>query len=207
MADKIKGRGKAKAKGIGEQILHAISHPIRIEIQCILFSRMASPNEIAKELDEGVSNVSHHVKVLKEDGVIRLIKTEPRRGAVEHYYRAIVPPLHTDADWAKLPKETRTEITAVTLSGIIGEAVRALNKDTFNTRKDRHLSRMPMELDEEGWEELVERQAAWLEELVQIKADAAVRLQKAGGKGGRRFFAGIMGFETPPDQGFTDTAA
>lgn len=207
MAGKTKGRGKAKSKGVGEQVLHAISHPLRIEIHCILFNRMASPIEVSRELDEDLSNVSHHFKVLKEDGVIQEVKTEPRRGAVEHYYRAIVPPLHTDADWAKLPKDTRTEITAVTLAGIIGEAVRALNKDTFNARKDRHLSRVPMELDEEGWAELVDRQAAWLEDLEQIKANAAVRLQKAGGVGAKRFFAGIMGFETPPDPGNTGTAS
>ena len=49
---------------------------------------MASPNELSKELEEGLSQVSYHVKVLKDFECIEMVKTEPRRGAVEHYYRA-----------------------------------------------------------------------------------------------------------------------
>lgn len=48
-----------------------------------------SPNELSKGLGEGLSQVSYHVKVLKEYGCIKLKKTEPRRGAVEHYYELL----------------------------------------------------------------------------------------------------------------------
>ena len=197
-----KTKGSRKKEGIGWRVIRAISHPIRIEIQRILFNRVASPNEIAKELGENLSNVSYHVNDLKKDGCIEQVGTKPRRGAIEHFYRASVPPLHDDASWAKLPKRTRSEISGITFLGIVGEGVRALNKDSFDARKDRHLSRVPMELDKAGWEELIESQAKWLEELERIKADAAGRLQ---GKSGKRVLAAIMGFETPPGPGLADT--
>ncbi len=195
-----------KLKELTDQVLHAISHPVRIEIQCILFNRTASPNEIAKELGEDLGKISHHVEVLKDEGIIRMVDTKQRRGAVEHFYRAVLPPTHSDAAWAKLPKSTRASITAVTLRGLIGETVRAMVHGTFDARKNRHLSRIPMMLDEEGWQKLVGSQAQWLEEAEQIKAEAAGRLA-ASGEEGRRFFAGIVGIETPAGVGMADHAA
>lgn len=47
-----------------------------------------SPNELCKALDEPLTNVSYHVRMLHELGVIELVTTAPRRGALEHYYRA-----------------------------------------------------------------------------------------------------------------------
>ena len=84
-----KGKGRTKTnRGVNQDLVKSLAHELRAEILAILNERMASPNELAKELDEGLSQVSYHVKVLKDYGVIRLVKTEPRRGAVEHYYRA-----------------------------------------------------------------------------------------------------------------------
>ena len=54
-----------------------------------LFSeRDMSPKEIASELDLDVRGVAYHVRVLKKLGCIELVETRPRRGAVEHVYRA-----------------------------------------------------------------------------------------------------------------------
>lgn len=74
----------------------AIMHPKTAKVLAILAKsdEPRSPNEISKELDEGVGNVSYHVrKLLDEDrwpegALIELVKTEPRRGAVEHFYKA-----------------------------------------------------------------------------------------------------------------------
>jgi len=66
---------------------------------------MASPNELHKALDEGLSQVSYHVKELftptnteRYPSLIELVKTEPRRGALEHYYRRREQPLYEQAD-------------------------------------------------------------------------------------------------------------
>lgn len=46
-----------------------------------------SPNALSGLLEEPLGNVSYHVKTLLEYGCVALTKTEPRRGAVEHFYR------------------------------------------------------------------------------------------------------------------------
>lgn len=45
-----------------------------------------SPNKLSEYLDEGLSQVSYHIKVLKDYKIIHQVATRPRRGAVEHYY-------------------------------------------------------------------------------------------------------------------------
>src|SRR5215212_8131241 len=100
---KTKSARRDKASGVDQKLVKALAHPLRVEILAILNERMASPNELSKELDEGLSQVSYHVKVLKDFECIELVKTEPRRGAVEHYYRATARSFLTDRDWRALP--------------------------------------------------------------------------------------------------------
>lgn len=49
-----------------------------------------SPKELSKQLEEGLSQVSYHVKELFKGDCLILKKQEPRRGAVEHFY-ALAP--------------------------------------------------------------------------------------------------------------------
>ena len=89
----------------------ALSHPIRMQILTILHKRVASPNQIAQELGEGLSQVSYHVKVLKEYKCIELVRTEPRRGAVEHFYRATARSFFSDDEFKSLSDEaSRTSL-------------------------------------------------------------------------------------------------
>jgi DNA-binding transcriptional ArsR family regulator len=193
---------RGRVQSIEDRVLKVISHPVRIEVLRVLHNRVSSPKELAKELGESVSNVSYHFKFLQKEDCIEMLDTEPRRGAIEHYYRAKTPPVYDEESWAKLPKAAREEISALTVRNFVGEAVRALNAGTFDANEDRRLSWMPMELDEQGWRELVERQGEWLEELERIKAAAVERLAGADTPG-KRVVAGVMGFETPPGSGFT----
>lgn len=62
------------------------AHPLRLTILTELQGKSLSPNRIAAKLDEPLGNVSYHVKTLLEFDMVQLDKTEPRRGAVEHYY-------------------------------------------------------------------------------------------------------------------------
>lgn len=191
-------------KGLGDRVLKVISHPVRIEVLRVLQNRVASPKELARELGESLSNVSYHFKYLRQEGCIEIVETEPRRGAVEHYYGAKASPTYDEKSWAKLSQAAREKISAIAIRNLLGEAVRALGAGTFDANEDRRLSWRPMELDERGWRELVERQAEWLEELERIETEAAERL--AGEEvSSRRVVAGAMAFETPPGPGFTPT--
>src|SRR5690349_20329496 len=82
------GRATSKAP-LQQRLMKALSHPLRVQVLDLLNSREWSPRELEAELGEGLSQVSYHVKVLKDFELIEMTRTEPRRGAVEHFYRAI----------------------------------------------------------------------------------------------------------------------
>jgi DNA-binding transcriptional ArsR family regulator len=180
-----KGKSKRKNKPIGpggvdQRLVKALSHELREQILIILNERMASPNELAKELGEGLSQVSYHVKVLKDYETITLVKTEPRRGAVEHYYRATSRPFISDRSWHELPLSAREGLSAGLMQSIVKDTVAALEEGTFDAREDRHLSRTSLILDEKGWRDLTKAMEGWLEKVGKIHQESGARLSKAG---------------------------
>lgn len=65
----------------------AFGHPLRVKIFAALGDAGGiSPNMLSGLLKEPLGNVSYHVKILLELECVELIRTEPRRGAVEHFY-------------------------------------------------------------------------------------------------------------------------
>src|ERR1043166_4271590 len=73
---------------LDEALLRAISHPLRHRLLGMLDGRVASPNQLARELEWPLGRVSYHIRLLSDLGAIELVRTEPRRGALEHFYRA-----------------------------------------------------------------------------------------------------------------------
>jgi DNA-binding transcriptional ArsR family regulator len=66
-----------------------LTHPLRREILKAIYDRgeaASSPRELADKFDQPLSNLSYHVRLLADENLISLRRTEPRRGAVAHYY-------------------------------------------------------------------------------------------------------------------------
>jgi DNA-binding transcriptional ArsR family regulator len=175
----------------------ALAHPLRVQLLTALNEGVASPNELAKRLNEPLTNVSYHVRMLHDLGCIELVETEPRRGALEHYYRAIVRPFFADRDWKKLPKNTRGSISDMTLGLVWDDTAEAIKSGIFDERDDRHLSRSVLCMDEQGWEDMNDLLSETLDRAMQIQADSAGRVAKGGE--GDTFSATVvmMSFLTP----------
>jgi DNA-binding transcriptional ArsR family regulator len=186
LAAKTKTKTKTKTKkqtGVDQRLVKALAHPLRVQILMILNERMASPNELSKELEEGLSQVSYHVKVLKDFECIEMVKTEPRRGAVEHYYRATARAFFTDVEYKHLPDSIKPGATAAVFRMMMEDVSGALQGGTFTARDDMHLSWTPGVVDEQGWDESVGLINETLEQLIKIHAGSAKRLAKSGDEG------------------------
>ncbi|MDX6608263.1 MAG: hypothetical protein QOF85_188 [Solirubrobacterales bacterium] len=193
MAAKTKTK-KKKGSGVDQRLVKALAHPLRVEILTILNERMASPNELSKELEEGLSQVSYHVKVLKDFECIEMVKTEPRRGAVEHYYRATERSFIKDSEWQSLPDSIKPGVSWSALSMIIDDVVGAIKGGSFNARDDVHMSWTPGVVDEQGWDETVDLVNETLERVIEIHAASAKRMAKSG-EAGIPATAVLMNFE------------
>jgi DNA-binding transcriptional ArsR family regulator len=73
------------------RLAKALSNDVRARALELLAEGARSPKQIAAEMKLDLRGVAYHVRVLKKLGCIELVETLPRRGAVEHVYRA--------ADW------------------------------------------------------------------------------------------------------------
>ena len=152
---------------------------MRAQILTILNDRVASPNEIAESIDERLPNVSYHVRALQSLGCIELVSTAQRRGAIEHYYRAIVRPFFSDRDWKRLPASARQSVSDRGLQEVWEDVSNAVGAGTFDRRADRQLSRNQLVLDERGWGELADAMRNWAEQVERIGAESSKRLAKS----------------------------
>ena len=68
-------------------IARLIGHPTVVRVIELCATQSRSPRQLADFLDQPLGQVSYHVRKLADLDVLVLVHTEPRRGAIEHYYR------------------------------------------------------------------------------------------------------------------------
>jgi DNA-binding transcriptional ArsR family regulator len=165
--------------GVDQRIVRAIGHPLRLRLLTIFNERVASPSDLAAELGEPIGNVSYHTRILARLGCVELVKTKQVRGAVEHYYRAVVRPVFSDDDWAELPPSIRKSLAGAVLTEIADDMSASASAGGFD-RDEVHLSRTTVTLDAQGWQDLNEALQGVGERALEIQAESAARLQSDG---------------------------
>jgi DNA-binding transcriptional ArsR family regulator len=161
---------------LDEALLRAISHPLRHRLLGMLDGRIASPNMLARELDLPLGRVSYHIRLLNDLGAIELVRTEPRRGALEHFYRAVTTVWFSEGDWTKLPRSARRGILGQNLQQIFGNVTAAADEGGFDHPGSLVL-RAPLQLDDEGMAEL----SGLLREAVDRAREISTRAIERGG--------------------------
>lgn len=174
-----------------------VAHPLRCRCLTILADRVASPAEIARELGLEVSNVGYHVGALAEAGLIEEVGQRPVRGAVEHFYRAIVRPITSAEDEEQLSVEKRLSFARTIWSLITANATTAIQSGVLVERPEHHLTRVPLRVDEEGWSELAEAYMELYERVYEIQATSAERLGETPDDHGISVLSALAFFETP----------
>jgi DNA-binding transcriptional ArsR family regulator len=168
-AKETRTRKRGSSRSPEQKISHSVNHSVRLDAFMATFEAMTSPNEVSKLLGKPVATVSFHMTELRKDGAIELVKTEQRRGAIEHYYRATKPPEIDAEEWKALPKATRRKIAALILQAIIADGLASLRHGKLPDDDDMYLVWMPMRLNLEGREKVTDLQAEMLERMAAIK--------------------------------------
>jgi hypothetical protein len=199
-------------------ICAALRHPIRVRILEVLCETDISPIQFVKKgcLPPGFEfaddktaegHVAYHFKVLREADCIVIVKRIPVRGTVEKIHRSKnrikMLALYTQEDFKLLSITDRIAISRSTLQMLIARCDGAVYHGTFDNRPERHLSWVPMELDQQAWQELCDLQDETLERAQGIKAAAIARKHGRTAEGtdsGETFPVtfGALAFESPP---------
>lgn len=159
------------ADDLFEAALHkALGHPLRLRIlELVIERREASPLAISRHLGQPLATVSRHMRVLRDLGFVELTRTEPRRGAVEHFYRAVQRAYIDDHTWEQLSVPLRRGIVRQIFRKTFSEAAAAGTRGGFD-RAGAHLDRLPLCLDDLGRAELSAALNELLEEALAIQA-------------------------------------
>jgi len=186
------------------RLLRAGWHPIQIEALTILVEQVASPKEVAIKLKLTAAKagyVSSHIKELEKRGLVELDRTEPRRGATEHFYKAIHPLIVTDRDAERMSFEERLILSCWIISRMSADFVMAVEAGTIDERSDRQCSRFPLRLDDQGYSDLIDEYGQAFHRTLEIQAESEGRLT-ASGEDGKPFSAMMACFpmpQLPPD--------
>src|SRR6201999_1473642 len=89
------------------RIAKALAHPLRARILQRLGERVSSPGDLADELGAPLGVVSYHVRMLRDYHCVELVRTEPVRGALQHFYKATARPNLKESTWRTLPSQLR----------------------------------------------------------------------------------------------------
>jgi DNA-binding transcriptional ArsR family regulator len=101
LADRLALTGPAQVK--------ALSHPLRTTILGLLHERAATVSELAVALGRPKSTVAHHVKVLADAGLVRVVRTRRVRAIEERFYgrtaRMFYVAVERTADGDEMPRD------------------------------------------------------------------------------------------------------
>jgi DNA-binding transcriptional ArsR family regulator len=194
-----KHNGTKQGQGARLQRHKALSHQLRVEILTFLTEHSTgSPGEMARALGASVSDVSHHTKQLVHYGMAELVEERPaRRGSPVHVYRATERPV------VDVPELEKMDLSAQ--RGFVGQIALKVREDleagfrngSFEDRTDWHLTRTPLNLDAEGWRELLEVARRAFEEAMDVQARSDGRRLKSGEEP-IRVSSSLLYFEMPP---------
>jgi len=137
------------------RLVKGLAHPLRIAILRALEDRTASPSEIAEEIEAPLGNVSYHVRFLARLGLVELAGTRPRRGAVEHYYRAVARMQVSQEAWERVPLPVRDAVLSSALDDVARSVAAAAAAGGFS-HQQAQATRVQVTLDHRGMSELAE---------------------------------------------------
>lgn len=182
------------------RLAKALSHPLRARVLERLEHQTASPSELAAELAAPLGNVSYHVRILAEAGLIELVRTTRRRGATEHHYRAAAARPVARHDGRDLTADPAAALDDAPEPGPRGSAREArgtplepgldpVREGVAEIRRQArsgagegsarpHITRTTLALDDEAWEELLGAVERLHDLALRLQLECAPRLRR-----------------------------
>lgn len=182
-----------------EKVALAMVHPVRSVLLNLLGARPGSgAAELAKWSGEPIRRVRGQLKVLADDGLIRVERQETRRGVAARYYSNALELVLTEEHDAELPEPLRRLVAITTVRLVIDSVKRAMSAGTLLTRPEWTFGNTQAMVDDQGWKELAELHNALLERTQEVVAESRARLEASGEEPNVFFTSGVMLFENPP---------
>jgi DNA-binding transcriptional ArsR family regulator len=176
-----------------DRLGRVLVHPLRRRLLLEYQRENPSPSQVASRLGLSVGIVSYHTSVLARHGYVELVGTARRRGALQHFYRSTVDTVIEDEEWESVPSQLRRALVLGTLAQVTEEARQAALDGGFD-RAVAHLTRSPLQLDEQG----VAAAARCLRDALDQIGRIETACRERAGPVQRQYEVVILGFEGQP---------
>jgi hypothetical protein len=164
--------------------------------------REMSPKRFFQEFGGGsLSRVSRAFDVLTEYEWLELTRIETggkRRGGVEHFYVATEPAVFDEEIWPDVPESMRMLVSWRIVETFTERVKQAIEAGTIDARKNRHLSWMPLRLDQQGWDNSIDMVDWVFHWFFEEQEEANLRMAESGEKPIPMTVA-LAAFESPKD--------
>lgn len=198
--------GRLKAL-VNPRLMKGLEHVLRQHILMHAVRREVSPKEISELLGEGLSNVSYHFRVLRDEcELIEETRQERRRGAVEHYYRATIKTLLPAKAFRGLTGGLRTAVAACMADDLLDDLAGALEAGGMDGKHD-HVARVPLVLDRKGERAVLAIAQRARRDAEREQRKAAERMADRDGGDGTDYVFAVFAFEVAWDEPDVDRPA
>ena len=126
--------------------------------------------------------MSYHVRMLRDYECVELVRTEPRRGALQHFYRATARPRLDQDQWRTLPAGLRRELAAETIQEIVDDLGEAADAGMLDD-PEMTAERTPLELDERAWRKVNRLLARTHDQVLAIASESSARAAEGSANG------------------------
>lgn len=165
--------GEGRSDAPLDRVLRALNHPIRRGILRVLIDGSGSANTISKELKINLGVVSYHLRqvLAQECEVVELERMEPRRGALEKFYRLRFQALtEGESGQGDSAQDDSKGPRAMSLEESFIVAVAAMDADAFEAFDGSAWDWLLAAVDSAGWKEICDAGEAF-NERVQAAVD------------------------------------
>jgi DNA-binding transcriptional ArsR family regulator len=153
---------------VGTRIATTVAAPGRLRLMAALSDGPKSGATLASSLGTDARAVARHALPLERLGLVtRTVGT-----ARDRVYKLVREPFFSDDAWDQLPIPARRAAAASALSELHAVAAAAIDDGGFD-RREIHLTRTALELDERGWRRASEILLETYERLRQLAPESA----------------------------------
>lgn len=161
--------------------------------------REMSPKQFFDEVGGATyDSVRKHFKRLEEYGWLRKVRSArpSGRGRPQDFYRATELAVIDDETWGQIPLSIRDAFTLQLMQQLSERVGWSLAAGTMDVRGDRVLSLRQLEVDEQGWKEVLRILSRCFGSLEHEQTDAKVRIEKQG-RAPVLMIVALAAFESP----------
>jgi predicted transcriptional regulator len=168
---------------IDPRIIVALGHPFREHVLAECNAGIVSATQIGEGIGADVPVFYKQIQKLEELGCIERVDSQPRRGGMEHFFRAKSTLFFDNESVKRVPRTVHDHLLLNQLWSAFDEAKKSAGAGKLGSLAGEHASWIPGRFDHQGWSEAAQILDEALVSIEAILQKSAERLAERNERG------------------------